>query len=143
MKRPVAIDFDAVLGDTRPLWQAWTEDAERRYRVALDGAADDVELDARLGNWRALLERFAEDHAPVYLRPNPEANAALRRLKATGATVGAFTTAPEPLARVAASHLGVGASLDLLESGVDGLERLLERLGPATLVVRTRGELPA
>jgi phosphoglycolate phosphatase-like HAD superfamily hydrolase len=141
--RPVAIDFDAVLGDLAPLWRAWTTDAERRYRVTLDGAAGDADLDARLGNWRALAERFAEDHAPVYLRPDPEVNAALRRLKAAGTPIGAFTSAPGPLAHVAASQLGVASSLDVLESGSGGLERLIERLGPETRVVRSPAELAA
>ena len=59
MTRAVAVDFDAVLGDTRPLWHAWVADAERRYRVELDEDMDDAMLDARLGNWRALVERFA------------------------------------------------------------------------------------
>ena len=72
-----------------------------------------------------LLERFAEDHARVYLRPNPAANAELRRLAAAGARVGAFTSAPEPLARVAAAHLGVARRIDVLEAGPGALERLL------------------
>jgi phosphoglycolate phosphatase-like HAD superfamily hydrolase len=139
--QPVAIDFDAVIGDIGPLWRAWTEDATRRYRVALDGGEDEADLDARLGNWRALAERFAEDHAPVYLRPDPEVNAALRRLKAGGTSIGAFTNAPGPLARVAAAQLGVTASLDALECGTGGLERLIERLGPETRVARSPGEL--
>ena len=78
-----------------------------------------------LGNWRALLERFAEDHARVYLRPRPDANAALRRLHAAGTRIGAFTTAPEPLARVAATHLGVARRLEAIESGAGALDRLL------------------
>ena len=141
MTRAVAVDLDAVLGDTRPLWQAWVTDAERRYRVALDGDMDEAVLDERLGNWRALLERFAEDHAPLYLRPRPDANAALRRLHAAGVRIGAFTDSPEPLARVAASHLGVTGRLDALEAGPGALDRLLARLGAATLVACTLDEL--
>jgi FMN phosphatase YigB (HAD superfamily) len=99
----VAVDL-AVLGDWRPLWEAWVEDAERRYRVELAEAGPEL-LDERLGNWRALLERYAEDHAPVYLRPNAEVSAALRRLRAAGASVVAFTDAPAPLARIALAHL--------------------------------------
>ena len=30
--KPIAIDLDGVLGDTRPLWNDWLDDAARRYR---------------------------------------------------------------------------------------------------------------
>jgi phosphoglycolate phosphatase-like HAD superfamily hydrolase len=133
----VAVDLDAVLGDTEPLWRAWLDDARRRYRVELDDDPDEAALDAAIGNWRPLLERFAEDHARVYLRPNPDANAELRRVAAAGTRVGAFTDAPEPLARVAAAHLGVGRRLDALEAGPGALERLLTTLGPEARVVRS------
>ena len=115
----VAIDLDGVLGDTRPLWNAWLEDAARRFRsiAELDPASlpgDRVEAAQELdrwaehgiGDWRASLARFAEDHAPVYLRPRAPVSAALRRLEAAGAGIGVFTDAPEELARVALSHLG-------------------------------------
>lgn len=137
MTGAIAIDLDAVLGDTGPLWQAWLADARRRYRVELGDDPDEAALDAAIGNWRPLLERFAEDHARVYLRPDPVANAQLRRLAASGTRVGAFTAAPEPLARVAASHLGVSRRLDLLEAGPGALERLLENLGPEAKIVKS------
>jgi phosphoglycolate phosphatase-like HAD superfamily hydrolase len=142
---PLALDFDAVLGDTRPLWRAWLEDVTRRARVEVelpaDRAAAAVVLDGVVGNWRALLERFAEEHAPVHLRPSAEVNAALRRLAADGVRLGAFTDAPEPLARVAAAQLGVARRLDALEAGPDALERLLERLGPKARIVRSTADL--
>lgn len=141
----LALDFDAVLGDTRPLWRAWLEDLARRARIDVDlpvdrAAAADV-LDGVVGNWRALLERFAEEHAPVHLRPSAEVNAALRRLAADGVRLGAFTDAPEPLARVAAAQLGVARRLEALEAGAAAEERLLERLGPGARVVRSAAEL--
>jgi phosphoglycolate phosphatase-like HAD superfamily hydrolase len=139
----VAVDLDAVLGDTGPLWQAWLEDAERRYRVELGTDADEARLDDRLGNWRPLLERFAEDHARVYLRPNAEANTELRRLRAAGIRVGAYTDAPEPLARVAAAHLGVARRLETIETGPGALQQLLRRLGSDAVVVRTFADLSA
>lgn len=141
MTAAVAVDFDAALGDTEPLWRAWLEDARRRYRVELDDDPDEAALDAAIGNWRPLLERFAEEHARVYLRPNPVANAELRRLAASGTRVGAFTSAPEPLARVAASHLGVARGLEALETGPGALERLLATLGPGAEVVRSLDSL--
>lgn len=141
--KAVAVDLDAVLGDTAPLWHAWLEDAERRYRVELGIDADEARLDDQLGNWRALLERFAEEHARVYLRPNADANTELRRLRAAGIRVGAYTGAPEPLARVAAAHLGVARRLEKLESGAGSRERLLEHFGATTCLVGTLEELRA
>jgi phosphoglycolate phosphatase-like HAD superfamily hydrolase len=144
-RRALALDFDAVLGDTRPLWRAWVEDLARRARVDVelpkDRAAAAAVLDGLVGNWRALLERFAEEHAPVHLRPSAEVNAALRRLSADGVRLGAFTDAPEPLARVAAAQLGVARRLEALEAGPGARERLLERLGPGARIVRSAAEL--
>jgi phosphoglycolate phosphatase-like HAD superfamily hydrolase len=131
----VAIELDGVLGDTRPLWDAWLEDVSRRAHV------DPERLDEELPNWRVLLERFAEDHAPVYLRPNARAAAGLRRLQADGARVGVFTDAPEELARIALAQLGAARRIEAFEAGPGALERLLARLGPDTRVVRSLDEL--
>jgi phosphoglycolate phosphatase-like HAD superfamily hydrolase len=150
----LALDLDGVLGDTRPLWEAWLADASRRLRsiaeldaaaLPADRAAAAAELDgwasAGIGDWRASLTRFAEDHAPVYLRPQAPVSAALRRLEAAGARVGVFTDAPEELARVALAHLGAARRVDALEAGSGALERLLQALGPETRVVRSADEL--
>jgi phosphoglycolate phosphatase-like HAD superfamily hydrolase len=147
--RPLALDLDGVLGDTRPLWLAWLEDAGRRLRVeALDALPDDrgaaaAELDARLGNWRTLLERFAEDRAAVYLRPNSEVSAALRVLQERGVPLGAFTDAPEPLARIALGQLGAARRITAVETGAGALERLFARLGGEAEIVRSRAVLLA
>lgn len=129
----IALDL-GVLGDTSPLWEAFLADVSRRAHV------DPGRLEEELPNWRALLERFAEDHAPVYLRPSAPATAALRRLHADGVRLGAFTDAPEELARVALAHLGGSRRIEALEAGPGALERLLERL-PGARVVRTLAEL--
>ena len=81
--RAVAVDLDRALGDTRPLWRDFLADAARRYAsiapldpraLPEDRAAAAAELDrwaeAGVGDWRSALARFAEDRAPVYLRPN-------------------------------------------------------------------------
>lgn len=140
----VAIDLDGVLGDTRPLWNDWLEDVARRFRsiAELDPAAlphDRVaaaqELDRwaerGIGDWRASLRRFAEDHAPVYLRPRAPVSAALRRLEAAGARIDVFTDAPEELARVALAQLGAARRVHALTAKPDG----------DSVVVRTRDEL--
>src|SRR5919206_4617294 len=129
----LAIDLDA-LGDIGPLWEAWLGDVSRRAHV------DAARLDEELPNWRALLTRFAEDHAPVYLRPSAPATAALRRLHGEGVRLGAFTDAPEELARVALAHLAGTRRIEVLEAGPGALERLLERL-PGARVVRSLAEL--
>jgi phosphoglycolate phosphatase-like HAD superfamily hydrolase len=152
----LALDLDAVLGDTRPLWEAWLEDAARRYRsiapldpgaLPRDRGAAAARLDRwaehGIGDWHGALERFAEDHAPLYLRPDGDANAALRRLQARGARLAAFTDAPEPLARVALAQLGAGRRLEAAEFGAGARERVLEALGEGTVVVTSRDELLA
>ena len=136
----LAIDLDA-LGDTRPLWRDWLEDASRVLDVGGlpdDRAAAADELDARgAGNWRTLLERFAEDRAPVYLRPAAEVSAALRRLQAEGMSLAVFTDAPPELARIALAQLGATRRVDTVETGAGALERL----GPDVTLVRSRDEL--
>jgi len=132
--KAVAVDLRA-LGDTQRLWDDWLTDAGRRARV------DVRALDEELPNWRRLLERFAEERAPVYLRPDPETNAALRRLAAAGVRIGVFTDAPEELARVALSQLGAARQVETLACGDGALEELLAQLGADSTVVRTRAEL--
>jgi phosphoglycolate phosphatase-like HAD superfamily hydrolase len=152
--RAVAVELDSALGDTRPLWDAWLDDAARRFRsiaeldpaaLPADRAAAAEELDRwagdGVGDWRASLERFAEDRAPLHFRPQAEANAALRRLQAAGVRIGAFTDAPEPLARIALAQLGVARRVEALETGAGALDRLLATLGPDARVVRSPEEL--
>jgi phosphoglycolate phosphatase-like HAD superfamily hydrolase len=131
----VAIDLDGVLGDTRPLYDAWLTDVARRAHI------DPERLDQELPNWRVLLTRFAEDHAPVYLRPSAPATAALRRLQADGARIGVFTEAPLELAEVALAHLGAARRVEALEAGPGALDRLLARLGPGTRTIRALADL--
>ena len=143
----MAIDVDGALGDTRPLWREWLADVARRARIdeqlPAEPAAAAARLDQLVGNWRALLERYAEEHAPARLRPRAEAAEALRRLQAAGVAIGAYTESPEPLALVALAQLGAARRVDALETGPGALDRLLERLGPDTRVVRTRADLAA
>jgi phosphoglycolate phosphatase-like HAD superfamily hydrolase len=150
----VAVDLDGALGDTRPLWRDFLEDAARRFAsiapldveaLPADRAAAAEELDrwaaAGVGDWRAALERFAEDRAPVYLRPSAEASSALRALQAAGTDLGVFTDAPEELARVALAHLGAARRVEALETGAGARERLLARLGGDVDIAATREEL--
>jgi phosphoglycolate phosphatase-like HAD superfamily hydrolase len=154
VRRALAIDLDRALGDTRALWSDFLADASRRFasiaplhpeELPADRGEAAEELDRwatqGIGDWRAALERFAEDRAPVFLRPDAEANAALRALSASGARLGVFTDAPEPLARIALAHLGAGRRVDLVETGAGARERLLARLGAGAEVVSARDDL--
>ena len=132
----VAISLSA-LGDMEPLWRDWLDDARRRYRV--DGDA----LDQELPNWRELVERFAEERAPVYFRRDADVSSTLRQLRASGTRIGVFTDAPAELARVALSHLGAERHIEVLESGPGAQKRILAALGDGARVIDTREELLA
>jgi hypothetical protein len=145
-RRTLAIELDAM-GDTRPLWAAWLESA--RTTLGLDpealpsdrAAAAAALDDAGAGNWRVLLGRFSEDHAPAYLRRDAATSAALQALVLEGATLGVFTDAPEELARTALGQLGATRRISALETGAGALERLLGAVGADAEVVRTRADL--
>ena len=148
----MAIDLDGVLGDTRPLWRDWLEDAARRYRSI-------APLDpGRLPEDRSVaaeeLDRWAEAEPATGARrscdsgrpsartcaPTPRVSAALRALAAAGHRLGVFTDAPEGLARVAVAQLGVDRRIEALEAGEDALERLRARFRP-DLAVAGNGRL--
>jgi phosphoglycolate phosphatase-like HAD superfamily hydrolase len=139
--RALALDLDAVLADTRPLWRDWLADAARRSRVELslpeDREAAAAELDRLLGDWRPLLRRYADERAPVYFRPRADTGAVLRRLQAEGVTIGAFSDAPRELAAVALAHVGAARRV----ASVGTLTEVLAALGDDALVVRSRAEL--
>ena len=137
----LALDLDGVLADTRPLWDAWLEDAARRARVELDVPEDReaaaAVLDDALGDWRPLLTRFAADRAPLFVRPRPDTNAALRQLIAAGARIGVFSDAPSELAEIALAHAGAARQVEV----VGTLAEVEAALGPDAVVVRSREEL--
>jgi phosphoglycolate phosphatase-like HAD superfamily hydrolase len=139
----LALDLDAVLADTRPVWDAWLEDAARRARVELDVPEDREAaaplLDEALGDWRPLLQRFAADRAPLWFRPRAETNAALRRLTSAGARIGACTDAPLELAQLALAHAGAARYVEV----VGTLAEVRSSLGEGAVVVRSREKLVA
>jgi phosphoglycolate phosphatase-like HAD superfamily hydrolase len=137
----IALHLDGVLADTRPLWDAWLEDAARRARVELDVPEDReaaaVVLDEALGDWRPLLARFAADRAPLWIRPRPDTNAGLRRLMAAGTRIGVFSDAPRELAELALAHAGAARQVEV----VGTLAEVQAALGGEAVVVRSRQEL--
>jgi phosphoglycolate phosphatase-like HAD superfamily hydrolase len=139
----LAIDLDGVLADTRPLWDAWLEDAARRARVELAVPEDRVAaagvLDEALGDWRPLLARFASDRAPLWIRPRADTNAVLRRLAAAGAQIGVFSDAPRELAEIALAHAGAARQVEVVGTLAD----LRAALGEDLVVVGSRQQLAA
>lgn len=145
----VIVDLDGALGDTRPLWRDWLAETSRVLGVDPGSVPTDRGeaaqfLDAHgAGNWRTLLERYAEDRAPVYLRPAAEVGAALRRLAADGARIVVVTDAPAELATVAASQLGVTRRVEAVETGHGALERARALVGEHAELITTRDALVA
>jgi phosphoglycolate phosphatase-like HAD superfamily hydrolase len=141
--KTLALDLDGVLADTRPLWDAWLEDAARRTHVELDVPADReaaaAVLDEALGDWRPLLMRFAADRAPLWIRPRADTNAALRRLTAAGARIGVFSDAPRELTEIALAHAGAARQVEV----VGTLSEVQAALDGEATVVTTRDELAA
>jgi phosphoglycolate phosphatase-like HAD superfamily hydrolase len=139
----LALDLDGVLADTRPLWDAWLEDAARRARVELlvpkDREAAAGVLDDALGDWRPLLVRFASDRAPLWIRPRADTNAVLRRLAASGARIGVFSDAPRELAEIALAHAGASRQVEV----VGTLAEVRAALGEQLAVVGSRRQLAA
>jgi phosphoglycolate phosphatase-like HAD superfamily hydrolase len=139
----IALDLDGVLADTRPLWDAWLEDAARRARVELDVPEDReaavAVLDEALGDWRPLLSRFAADRAPLWIRPRADTNSALRRLAAAGARIGVFSDAPRELVEIALAHAGAARQVEVVGS----LAEVKAELGEEMIVVGSREELAA
>ena len=143
----VAIDLDRALADTRPLWRDWLAAAAPVLGVDADSLPEDrVEAAAELdrsgaGNWRALLARYGEERAPVYVRRDAASSAALRALAASGRPLAVFTDAPEELANVVLAQLGADRRVSVVVAGERALERALTTLGPNALVASERVDL--
>ena len=114
-----------ALADTRELWRDGVAHLARRLGrvVPLDAAevpddrAEAIEYLERwagqdAANWRAELARFYEDHIPVYLRPDPELNAALRQITGHGLRTAAWSPGPPEASLVVSHFLGVARHLD-------------------------------
>jgi phosphoglycolate phosphatase-like HAD superfamily hydrolase len=122
----------------------------------LDGWAGD---DAR--SWRVEAARFFEDHVPVYLRPDPELNAALRHIQSQGLEMAAWSPGPPEAALVVTHFLGLArrfttqavdpapgaAARVAAELGMEPADTLVVSASPATLLeakasgARTAGAL--
>jgi phosphoglycolate phosphatase-like HAD superfamily hydrolase len=149
--KAVAIDLDAVLGDTHLLWREFLVSAARRYVSIAPLDVDHLPTDRReaavvldewaahgIGDWRSALARFAEERAPVFLRPNAEANGAVRSLAAGGYRIGVVTDAPKELAEVVVAHLGLARHVEVLETRDEKIAVVTSR----DELVRLAGAIP-
>jgi phosphoglycolate phosphatase-like HAD superfamily hydrolase len=149
---------EGALAPTEALWQAAVEHlAQKLGRVTPLDAADVpadrpgaiAYLDAWAGDdasrWRLELRRFADDHVPVYVRPDPDRNAAVRALAARGVRVACWSPGPAELTEPLLHHLGLARRVEPLvcDSGPDALANLLAGLDvPAAEAVLVGASMP-
>ena len=154
-----------ALADTAPLWAGAMEHLSRRLgRVRpLDVADVPEERGAALaflerwagseaGSWPIELARYYEDHIPVYVRPEPALNAAVRRLAADGLRLAAWSAGPPEASLVVTHFLGLGRSFEtqvvdpsseapmraMHELGVEAGQALVVSTSPAALLSAKR-----
>ena len=99
------------LGRVKPLDASALPQDRAQVVAALDAWAGD-EVD-----WRGELARFYEDHIPLHLRPNPDLNAALRRLHAAGIRLACWSPGPDEAAQIVVHHLGLGRRIERITCG--------------------------
>jgi FMN phosphatase YigB (HAD superfamily) len=157
----VVFSEDALAPGAPALWSASLSHLARRFAAIrpLDPASlpDDRGAAARVldewaaggaGGWRRELTRYYEDHAQLYLRREPGTGARLRRLRADGATLGAYGQGPREASAAVLAFLGLDRRLDVicLEPDGDGFAAVCAelRLDPSlTAHVRRREDLGA
>jgi phosphoglycolate phosphatase-like HAD superfamily hydrolase len=103
------------LGGVRPLDPA-SLPADRAEAIA----ALDIWAGADAANWRIVLVRFYEAHAPVQLAPDPELNAALRRARRAGIRLAVASPLPRAAAELALAHVGAGRGAEAVCTEEDG-----------------------
>lgn len=95
------------LGRVKPLDPA---DLPRERAGALDAlrrwAGDDVTT------WEHELGRYVDEHAPLYLRPDPALNAAVRRLARDGVQLAAWSPGPRDAAESVIRFLGLARRIE-------------------------------
>lgn len=109
-------------------------------RLPSDRVALQAELDRWAGSdtatWRRELRRFYEQHVPVYVRPDAQLNAVLRRLARGGTAIGVWSPGPAEAVAVLLDHLGVSRSVAATAcGGGQALADLAVELGGRPLVV--------
>ena len=141
------IDLDGALGDTRPLWRDWLDDASRVLEIdpdllPADRAEAALALDrSAAGNWRVLLERYAADRATIYLRPAADVERRPTPIGRRRGAAGRIHRRPGEVARIAVAQLGATRRVEVVEAGAGALDRLRQRLGADAELVDTRARL--
>ena len=113
--------------------------ASTRRRCPFDRGEAAAELDRRgAGNWRALLERFSEERAPVYLRRDAASGGrAPDALRARARDRGLHRCSGAARARRPGPAREPSGACRLSRPETDALERLLAGLGADTSSIRT------
>src|SRR5579871_3019438 len=143
------------LADTDPLFAAAVDAIGRKLsRVepleVADLPADRLGLQAALDawagddpdTWRRELRRFYEQHLGVYVRPEPDLNAVLRMLAATGVELAVWSPGPADPVELLLAQLGVARTLRRRCFGGEAeLAALAAELpAPAVAIVADTGE---
>lgn len=123
------------LGRVTPLDPATVSDDRCVALPQLEAwAGDDV------SSWRLELARFYEEHIPVYVRPDPALNGAVRQMSATGVRIAAWSPGPAEVGAIVSHFLGLSRRFELerVEASHAGPVNLIAELGlepQAALVV--------
>jgi phosphoglycolate phosphatase-like HAD superfamily hydrolase len=93
-----------------------------------------------VSSWRLELARFYEEHIPVYVRPDPALNGAVRQMAATGVRIAAWSPGPAEVGAIVSHFLGLSRRFELerVEASHAGPVNLIAELGlehQAALVV--------
>ena len=160
---------DDALAPVDRLWEDAVAHLARRLgrAVALDPADVPADRIAALGyleawatggagSWRSEIARFYEDHIPIYVRPEPSLNAAVRQLAARGIRLAAWSPGPPEASLVVTHFLGLarrfetqavdpdpaGAVRVAAELDLDPAETLVVSASPAVLAASRAAGAP-
>jgi phosphoglycolate phosphatase-like HAD superfamily hydrolase len=89
--------------------------------------------DGDVSTWQLELGRFFEEHIPIYVRPSPTLNAAVRRLHRAGVRLGCWSPGPRPCTDVVLHFLGLARRVERcrIDPSPDAPLRLAAELGVA------------
>jgi HAD superfamily hydrolase (TIGR01509 family) len=124
------------LGRVKPLdADTLPSDRAATLQALSDWAGEDV------STWQQELSRYWEEHMPLYVRPQPGLNAALRGLAAQGIAVAAWSPGPAEAFDILVQHVGLARTLTVtrIDPTPDAPVALAAKLGmpPAECVAIT------
>ena len=96
------------LGRVTPLDPATVSDDRCVALPQLEAWAGD-----EVSSWRLELARFYEEHIPVYVRPDPALNGAVRQMSAAGVRIAAWSPGPPEVGAIVSHFLGLSRRFEL------------------------------